>query len=215
MDIRECESPTFNPYWEEVRILGGALQGETWRPSFNNYYLLLGGDSSAKALESYHKARSREQFVSEYSFAIPDPLTLEFLRDRFPQGSRIAEYGAGTGYWADQLSQLGFILEAYVPIDSGAKSRFFPVVEADVSVLNQSSADILFLCWPPLNDPLAFNALQAFEGDTLIYIGEDAFGCTADESFFEALEGWEAVEYFPILSYQLIHDGLTIFKRSS
>ena len=216
MDIREYESPTFNPYWEEVRVLGGPSKGESWRPSFSNYYLLLEeGGTSAQSLERYHKARSREQLVSEYSFAIPDPLTLEFLSEKIPQGSKIVEYGAKTGYWADQLSQLGFTLEAYAPADSGASGRFFPVVEADVSTLSQSSADILFLCWPPLNDPLAFDALQAFKGDTLIYIGEDSFGCTADESFFDALEDWEIVDYFQILSYDLIHDSLTIFKRLS
>ncbi len=52
----------------------------------------------------------------------------------------------------------------------------------------KSEAGALVLCWPLLASP----TLRAFRGRFLVYIGEAASGCTADDEFFgELADGWD------------------------
>lgn len=216
MDIRETESPTLNPYWEEIRTQPGgmssSLYSEEWRPASHNSMILMDETlSMEERLELLHTTRGRDQFVQEYSWAIPDPLSLEFLRGCFPKGTRVVECGAGNGYWANQLDQLGFVIEAYDI--SPRPNSHFQVIKGNAHASSLSKANVLFLCWPPYNEPMAFEALSSFKGDTLIYIGETEGGCTADEDFFNELENWDRSASFPILSYEGIHDYIHIFER--
>lgn len=58
--------------------------------------------------------------------------------------------------------------------------------------MRDNSLRTLFLCWPPYNGAMAIEAVRAYQGDTVVYIGESYGGCTADDDFFTLMgEGYE------------------------
>ena len=54
-------------------------------------------------------------------------------------------------------------------------------------LLDTDPARVLFLSWPNYNTDFAYKALKRFQGDTVIFLGEDAGGCTGDEKFHQLL----------------------------
>ena len=95
---------------------------------------------------------------------------------------------------------------------------FFPVEEGSIEKLVQHLDRVLLLSWPPYDKPLATDALKAFPGDTLIYIGEGAGGCCADDDFFDLLDR-EWVEDETLWnkhpSWSGINDCITVYRRKS
>ena len=75
-----------------------------------------------------------------------------------------------------------------------ANNKFLPIVKKEdaVKFVNKTpETDMYILSWPYM-DPLARMIWDAMRpGQYLLYIGEDWGGCTADESFFQAIEGSE------------------------
>ena len=72
----------------------------------------------------------------------------------------------------------------------------------------------LFLCWPPYEDQMAADAVEAFQGDTLIYVGQGRCGCTGDERFHRHLyEGWELTTTVVIPTYLGFNDRLEVWSR--
>ncbi len=56
---------------------------------------------------------------------------------------------------------------------------------------------------------MARQALEHYDGDTVIYVGEGPSGCTADDDFFEVLSGcWASAERIAIPQWDTIHDDL-------
>lgn len=285
------ESQTTNPYWDIVKkIPGDSLSAEfekRWSPAaFGLGYDIATGDFGF----SEERAR-RKDLAREYAWAIPAPRVLEWLVEQI-NGRPVVESGAGTGYWAWQLSQLGVDIVAYdakppdvdrnwfhspkektwhvytqedqdrineqwapfvaawegmpegePPFEDEAKAPwgtapkppqlvlgdgewvdspqhtprevFFPVVKADALAVPPFPDRILFLCWPPYDDPMALEALATYTGDTLIYIGERHDGCNASDAFFVALEMyWELVaEADGFVQWEGIHDGAYVYRR--
>jgi SAM-dependent methyltransferase len=174
---------------------------------------------------------NRHDLVRRYAWAIPNHVALEKIATYAP---RIVEIGAGTGYWAMLLTQCGCDVVAYdtEPYqNSQADNNHFPIEVGGPEKAQQHSDRALFLCWPPYDEPMATDALLAYEGDTLIYIGESSGGCTADKDFFALLgetfydviddeyvekkhdTNWTLVEEIDIPQWDGIHDGVYIYKQ--
>lgn len=169
--------------------------------------------------------KAREYAVRHYAFAVPDEQALLLICQYAP---KVVELGAGLGYWAWMLTQAGCEVLAY---DDFTWPRFFtpdrqlqpdlmfwfPVQRGGVSVLQETPPEYaLMLCWPPYNEPMAAQALDIYRGDTLIYIGEGAYGATADDRFHEMLESaWTEVGSHRIPQWYGLHDDLRIYKRKS
>lgn len=212
---------TINPYWDVVRnIPGNPLDMKyckTWSPDWSGH------------------GRSRGELCRTYSWAIPDPESLAFLAQWVNEP--VVEMGAGTGYWAWQLSQMGFDIVAYdqdPPHVSGknhwhsprngaegdltneTRSTFFPVQEGTPESLKSHAERILFLCWPPYDDTMAFHCLENYAGNRIVYIGEGSGGCTADDAFHERLEQeWQEVASHRPVQWFGIHDYITVYLRKS
>lgn len=192
----------------------------------------------------------RDRITTRYTWAIPAPDSLAFIV-AILDGRPVVEIGAGSGYWAWMLSQLGvkvaawdlhpigvegtwfseeFMLKRNVPTD-GPLTPYHPVNVGGPEVLKGDYADhVLFLCWPTM-DPWAAEAVRNFEGDTIIYIGEDPGGCTADSDFFALVgEGcgcwgddecdhkasdaiFERSATGPLTQWGGLHDTLQVFER--
>lgn len=156
---------------------------------------------------------TREKMCVEFAFAVPDQAALSLIQEHAPFG--LVEVGAGTGYWASLLSQMGVDI---IAIDNRSThfgvghGRWFPVVDRDLESIG--SERTLFLCWPNYLDPMATDCLKTYRGKTLVYIGEREGGCTANDEFFSILnQEWGQVEEHSIPQWPGIHDYLTIHTR--
>jgi len=166
------------------------------------------------------RLRAREMCVKKFSWAIPNNEALDTIAKYGP----IVELGAGAGYWAYLLRSRGIVVEAYDK-DPTTKmnvcgyefeTMWTDVAVGDTSVLQYYSGGkhALMLCWPCYDDPFAYNALTAYKGNTLIYIGESWGGCTGDDQFFSLLrDEWECTEVVDIPRWDSIRDSLFVYKR--
>lgn len=190
-----------NPYLEKFTKLGSVL-----RDNFG--YVLNYGDS-------WQRLRLL------YSFAIPSDVALEKIKELSP----IVEVGAGSGYWAYLLSQLGCKITAYdlespKPLGEHSNAAFeklwFDVKIGGPEVLSNHTDDTLFLCWPPLATSFAADCLKNYKGETVVYIGEWEGGCTADFDFFKIVKkNWKTEEFVSIPTWDFVRDGMYILKRNS
>jgi hypothetical protein len=63
---------------------------------------------------------------------------------------------------------------------------------------------------------MAADALRAYQGNTVIYIGEGSSGCTGDEEFHNMLEKeWDTPKggACPMVQWWGLHDWITIYHR--
>ena len=180
-----CYRPTpadlamFNPYLKEVREI---VDRELARG--------IADPAERLALE-------RTALVQKYAFSIPTAGVLRLVADFSP----IVEIGAGSGYWAMCLASMGADVAAFdrrvpgdgEPWDITGKNQWFDDVWFTVDEGDDSCAGFypdraLLICWPPLDDPMAFHALRAYRdagGRTVIFIGDA--GASGDRGFHEAL----------------------------
>lgn len=215
---------TDNPYWEIVRTIpGDSFSWEcdkVWSPAW-------------VATLATGTLIDRDDLCNEYAWAIADPASLAFTAKWL--APRAVEIGAGVGYWAWQLSQLGIDMLAYdlfPPQQTGqnhyhsprtaydralkdeVRSVFFDVRAGNHQMAAAYPERTLFLCWPPYDDDMASLCLQAYQGKRLVFIGEDSGGCTADDAFFEALgKDWEEVAFHRPIQWFGMHDGITVYER--
>jgi hypothetical protein len=158
----------------------------------------------------------RRNLVVRYAWAVPDEHAIEIILKYSP----IVEIGCGTGYWASLIASKGGIVfpyDAHVPgIDRNPYEHeitYCNVLRGSIEVLDKLKFT-LFLCWPPHNNSFAYDALMRYRGDTLIYVGEDEYGCTADRTFFKELSRhWKFIEGHKLPQWDGIYDYLEVHKR--
>src|SRR5207253_10035543 len=138
---------------------------------------------------------ARTGMVAEYAWAVPNDRALAALAALAP----IVEIGAGGGYWAALLRDRGVDILAYdkQPGPRSATNEQIPdrriwteVLEGDAAKAAEHPDRTLFLCWPPIRDDMARNALTGYlnaGGTTLAHVGEYN-GATATDEFFAVLE---------------------------
>lgn len=233
---RAQQSRTDNPMWDLVRQIPQDFllsNGNRYSPRSFNHPDHPGGNEQDLRRSS---SPTRHYVCWQYAWAISDPASLEFVAEyAMPT---VVEIGAGTGYWAWQLHQLGVQVHAYDiappnrlpnhwhrPRTDGMReatdnedykrSVFFPVEQGDANRLRRHADDILFLCWPPYGGVMATEALQTYPGERVIYIGEHQGGCTADDDFFELLaDQWHQTASHHIVQWSGIRDQIRVFERS-
>jgi hypothetical protein len=157
----------------------------------------------------------------KYAWALPTPQALAVVARHAP----IVEVGAGTGYWAWLLWQMGVDITAY-DMSAGITLRnhyhelrpgFFPVRKCDAEEAARRHPErTLLLSWPP-DTSMASRALKAYGGDTVIYIGfnskrYDVY--TGDDEFHTILaERWAKVEELMLPSWYPCQDCLRVYRR--
>jgi hypothetical protein len=233
-----------NPYLEEfLRVMeydtDAEWWGDRWRPKMKRPAGLTDDECVEVRVTGTSAAyRAREQLVKRYAWAIPNDEALETIAalDR-----HVVEVGAGLGYWASRLQRMGVSVVAFdnMPGEGNDYCEGRPwthVLYGDHRQLRHTeSHHALLLCWPPYDDSMAADCLEAFNGDTLIYVGESAGGCTGDARFHEMLTGetfgsyddesgewiegaevvvaWQEVAQVDIPRWWGIRDTLTVYRR--
>lgn len=147
------------------------------------------------------RAGMRTAMTLRYSWAIPSPGVLERIADLAGKEG-IIEVGAGTGYWASLLAEMGVYVVAFDrnppsgnkegPWHSRQKRSYFDVQKRDVENVPwlQHMHRTLFLCWPPYNDRMGGTALKRYAmagGEQVVLISEGPGGCVGDETMWNAL----------------------------
>jgi hypothetical protein len=70
------------------------------------------------------------------------------------------------------------------------------------------------MAWPGFDTAWPKATLAAYKGDTFLYVGEGAGGCTADHEFHELLEKeFDPTNAINIPQFFGLHDRLEIWKR--
>jgi hypothetical protein len=170
-----------------------------------------------KNVVRFEAYKEREKLCKEYSFAVPNQEAI----DEICKYSPIIEVGAGTGYWAFLVSKNGGDIIASDISEIGRNkykfsAQYYEIIKEDHTIAAKYPDRALLLVWPPYNKPMAYDALMAYQGDIVIYIGEDYGGCCADDKFHqELMNNWEIVNDISIPQWSGIHDYLTVYKRKT
>lgn len=207
-----------NPLWEIVRLVPGEPGFMRHRIEPRTYWTDAADDTVMT--RAYAAGLDRHSLCARYTWSIPSPGDIAWLANLL-DGRGVAEIGAGSGYWAWQLAQAGVPVAAYDPNPPGPGNQFnthrtyHPVMEGDHTAAANHPDRALMLCWPSYQDPYAKQALHAYRGDMLIYIGEGPGGCCADDRFHSILErDFEEIGSSPFhVTYWGIHCGLTAYRR--
>lgn len=163
------------------------------------------------------KRISRQEYVSKYSFAIPNIAALLAIKACGP----IIEVGSGSGYWAYELQKLNvdiiptdlYSLEenTYNFTKQWCEIGLMPAIEAAATYSQRA----LMLVWPSYAESWAYEACLAYSGNTIIFVGEGSGGCTGCDQLHELFETFEEQENINIPVWFGIHDRLSIFKRTN
>ena len=161
-----------------------------------------------QALPEEVQLQARKKLIWAYSWAVPDSEAIRKLAEYSP----LLELGSGTGYWAWLIAQAGGKIKCF-DVEPHQPPRWMETQAGSPEVISQYPEYTLFLCWPPLNDTMAIQALEIYTGRYLLYVGEWR-GRTADERFHEALErNWELQEEVPLPHWAGYSDQLLIWVR--
>lgn len=186
-----------NPYFEEVA--GGVSVGRN-RDALNR-----------RGFDTFHR---RDDLVDKYAWAIPNEEAIATISEQAP----ILEVGAGRGYWAKCVREYLDDVGAVVATESDLRWDelwTLPLLEYDAveAVREYGDGRALLLVWPPIDNTMAGDAVEAYHGDTVLYVGEGRGGCTADDHFHKLLHRqYDLVETVAIPTYHGIRDRLEVWR---
>lgn len=220
--LKDMDSPVPNPFWDQVRVLP-ASEWDSMEVEMFNLEAFKRGECEGLGM--------RDRLTREFSWAIPDPLSLAFIAEH--ARGRVVEIGAGTGYWAHLLTTMGMQVQAYDahPVGqvrnhyhdpapdrrwAGELGRaWFGVQQGRPWHASRWPHHTLMLSWPPYTSLMADSALRHYRGDRLIYIGEGEGGCTADDAFHARLaRDWSLLAEHRPLQWSGIHDWILVYERA-
>ncbi len=91
---------------------------------------------------------------------------------------------------------------------------FADVRPGDASVAGRHPDRVLLLCWPPYDDPMARDALSAYGGDLVVYVGEPRGGCSGDDAFFDLLDRDWTLEHLHVPArWEGAYDDVAVYRR--
>jgi hypothetical protein len=152
----------------------------------------------------------RKTLVQRYARAVPNEEAIRTL----VQPSPIVEMGAGTGYWAWLARRAGADVVCYDM--SPPNNTHISIIQEEPVEVARHQDRTLFLCWPPYDTPMAYEALISYKGSTVIYVGEGYGGCTGDDAFHEKLENeWEEVQEIDIPQWHGLRDHMWVYKKKA
>lgn len=220
-----------NPYLDIWRELG--QESNPFERAYRQKTLPTNGRMTQELEDEvddfYRKASLRRRMCSEttqnggyfglvhlYSWAIPDEAAI----DAIIEGGPVLEIGAGTGYWSRLIDDAGgdIIATDLLELDGHWKGvTWFDVVKADAvdAVRRYQQGRSLLVVWPPMTD-MASEALAAYTGRRVYYVGEGSGGCTGDTVFHRELDisgDWMLTDTIAIPTWDGIHDRLWIYER--
>jgi hypothetical protein len=170
----------------------------------------------------------RPHLARAYSWAIPNRAALcAIAEEAGPAG--VMEVGAGTGYWSALLRRQGVDVVAtdaapprpdlgqeYNLWHPGA-TTFVEVRQQDAqAAASEAGARALLMCWPPSISEMGFDAVSAYRGPVVVYVGEWSAGSTGTPRLHQLLESeWDLVRVVDIPTWWGREDKVRVFRRRS
>jgi len=155
----------------------------------------------------------REKLVLIYAWAVTDPNALDAIV-KATQDTGIIEIGAGRGYWASILANCGVNVVAYDTGKDDYIGSYYPVGNDGTEMVSEHKNRALFLCWPPYDTSMAYDCVSKYQGNTLIYIGENRGGCNANDDFFNFVsKNFKLDCRIDMAQWKGLHDDLYIYRR--
>lgn len=150
----------------------------------------------------------RQDLVEEYSWAVPTKDVIQYCA----QFDGLLEIGAGNGYWAHCIEEMGGDVLATDILP--AAETYTSVQEAGWSaLLEEISASPVLMVWPPYDGGVAAGVARQ-SPDHILYVGEPRGGCTAEDEFFDIVEEkYALVGKLDIPSYVGINDNFFHYAR--
>lgn len=211
--------PLRNPYLEAFNLYMHRTDDRWVRweprelnPRDNGFGLVYDGTAIGNAITA------RDALTHYCAWAVPNDQALQAIADLHMP---IIEVGAGTGYWAWLLDQLDVEVVAYDASPNSSNDwcsddHWVEVMAGSHKTIEweQFQDYALMLCWPPYDTAMAYNTLKAYQGNTLVYVGEWEGGCNASLNFWrEVYKCWEGVQCVPIPQWVGVRDALWILHR--
>lgn len=177
---------------QEESVVGSCCKYETevqiMRDSTSHWHQFFSdGAANFRAVGWAHLDTKIDLLCNKFAWAVPDDRALRIIQHFSP----IIEIGAGKGYWTKLLRQRGVDILAYDKFvynvsKSGTRTKrcqkcHSEVFEGGPEVLLEPQAKdrALLLCYPDDRESMAIVALENFQYDTIIYIGELIYTGTA------------------------------------
>ncbi|MER7701431.1 hypothetical protein ABTX81_00815 [Kitasatospora sp. NPDC097605] len=163
----------------------------------------------------------RQELSRIYSWALASRTAVDWIADCL-DGRGLLEAGAGSGYWARLLRARGVDVLATDAEARAGRNGFtdrFQYAEVRPGRAAEDAAAhpdrVLALLWPPHRDPMAADALRAYRGPGLLYLGDRSGGMCADRAFFAELAAhWYPASHCPLtLRWLGNRDTATFFAR--
>jgi hypothetical protein len=204
--ISDDDVRMYNPYLQKLKKI------------IDDNISLNAGELASLLLEA------RNDLVTGYSFTIPYYDILKKVASYSP----IVEIGAGSGYWARCLSEMGADVIAYDSHPPGEQSPWewygvnpwfddfwYPILEGDESAAAHHPDRTLFLAWPLPMSPMAYNAMTGYKnagGRVLIYIGDPHPASSGDEHFYQMLNAHKEIESIDLYGWPGINEKMLIYS---
>jgi predicted nicotinamide N-methyase len=163
----------------------------------------------------------RRSYIAFMGFSFINYAYIDALSN-FLAGKKVLEVMSGSGLLSMLLKEKGIDIIA-TDISPGYENDYhFAVFNPDIEKLDAIAAvekygkdvDYVIMSWPPYNDPIAAEVMKKIKevnnNINVIYIGEGPDGCTADQTFFDIVDGvysesFEKVQH-TYSNWSMIHD---------
>ena len=162
----------------------------------------------------------RTWFCRTFARAIPSQEVIDKLSAMLEGKGQILSVAGGRGLWEFLLKENGIkitVTDAFKSHGIEINNKTFTTVKRMdhlTAIASFPEATTLFICWPSFNDPFAFEYLERLAGNLLIYVGEEKYGCTVDDSLFNLLdEKWTQTTQIDIPNWHDIYDAVFIYER--
>lgn len=178
----------------------------------------------AGGLEGIRKVHQlRQRVVETYGFSV---LTREVVNRLAPYGPFL-EVGAGTGYWSYELRRAGCIsiaTDIYEPGAAAVPDLRYPFrrLQGFVDVIatpaqeavREHAEKTLLMVWPEAGEEWSYDALTAYAGGRLIYVGVPERGRPQDDRFHDEIEqGWRLETRIRIPRFPAYQDAVFVYSR--
>jgi len=187
--------------------------GSREEPDESAYEKIIKDKSMLRNILSYGR---RNRFIGNFAWATPSPEAIAAIKT-FAHNDTILEINAGSGLWARLLHDEGAKIIATDLKPHEYPRRHFNVRKMDHAKSIErygSNCKVLMTVWPNYSENYAAEALKAFQGNRVVYVGEYQ-GCTADDEFHDILsKEWHEGVCIKIPQWWGLHDYLFMYTRA-
>lgn len=194
------------PNSQRAKELHGALVSLQAEMEVQVHRLIYGPSSTPE---------QRRVYLDTYGCTKP---TKEALAIIASCSKRIIEIGAGRGHWALELETRGIDVLAIddfsdIPSNDPTSAPVTAVLRGTHELIPLNTDRTLLLVYPPPTS-LPLDAVKAYAGKTMIYVGEPVGGANGTEAFFSELEkNWKVKKVVDLEPFEGGGERLWVLER--